>query len=161
MIHIICGPPGAGKSTYVSRYKTHRDIVFDFDTLWVAITGCDMYDKPDHMFVLMMKIRRAIIETIVNERIDYHAWIIATAAKAKDRQVLQDITGGDVTVIETGANTCHRNISNDPARSSKHEMWRPIIDRWWDTYEPRPTDTKITEDMLREMIITPKRRRAG
>lgn len=42
-VHIICGPPGAGKTTHVNRHASPGALIVDYDTLYAALTGLPVH----------------------------------------------------------------------------------------------------------------------
>ncbi len=138
---IIAGPPGAGKSSYAAVRMRHGDLLVDLNTLYQAISGLDLYDKPQSLLQFAIAARDGIYYRLahlwkytVKPR---HAWIIATLPKVGDRAELCAELGGSTVVLETSPNDCIRRLQADTERGASEariEAQRVIIDEWWKDY---------------------------
>lgn len=62
-VHIICGPPGSGKTTFVQKHMQPGDLILDMDAIVAALTG-NKSTHPDYSNV--MNTALAVRETITN-----------------------------------------------------------------------------------------------
>ena len=60
-VHIICGPPGSGKTTFVQKHMQPGDLIIDMDAIVAALTG-NKSTHPDYSNV--MNTALAVRETI-------------------------------------------------------------------------------------------------
>lgn len=101
MIHIVSGPPCAGKSTYVREHKQPGDVVIDYGLIAEAI-GDDHWDVKHHHVVQDM--RRAAIDRILADADEIDAWIIDTdptsASMSRYAAASADMVALDVPRIE-------------------------------------------------------------
>lgn len=101
MIHIVSGPPCAGKSTYVREHKQPGDVVIDYGLLAEAI-GDDHWDvKHPHV---VHDMRRAAIDRILEDADEMDAWIIDTdptsASRSRYAEASADMVALDVPRVE-------------------------------------------------------------
>lgn len=101
MIHIVSGPPCAGKSTYVREHKQPGDVVIDYGLLAEAI-GDDHWDvKHPHV---VHDMRRAAIDRILEDADEIDAWIIDTdptsASRSRYAAASADMVALDVPRVE-------------------------------------------------------------
>jgi len=136
-VTIVCGPPGAGKSSYVEQRLRWGDLVVSVDKLWAAISGQPEHDKPDGLLPYVMALRESLYGTIASGKGKAgHAWIIAGLPRADARDRLRTrFQTDDVVVLETPHVSCLRNIRNDPLRAERWEYWQELVGKWWLEYE--------------------------
>lgn len=142
---LVCGPPGSGKTTYVNERKRWGDLVIDVDTLFVALTGgLDWYEKPVVLLPFVLEARDAVIDRLAQGDDDLgRAWVITSEADAVKRQALARRLGATVVVLAVSASECLRRISSDSRRADKSDLWRPIVERWWNDYQPADGETVV------------------
>lgn len=81
-VHIVYGPPLAGKSTFVRENMGPGDLVFDMDAVQNALCyGADHAGKP-HTLGAAIALRNAFIAYLNNKRQDARgdAWVIISSA---------------------------------------------------------------------------------
>lgn len=81
-VHIVYGPPLAGKSTFVRENMGPDDLVFDMDAVQNALCyGADHAGKP-HTLGAAIALRNAFIAYLNNKRQDARgdAWVIISSA---------------------------------------------------------------------------------
>lgn len=144
---IVCGPPGAGKSTWVRERAGPADLVICMDTLARAHLGADrrVSLEPEQVGDVL-RLRNEMLGDLMRRSARGrwpHAWLIALEPEAQWRAWWQATVRPErVVVLATPAAECKRRVAADAAggdaRSS--EVAR-LIDRWWSSYSPSPGDT--------------------
>ena len=112
----------------------HGDLILDVDTLYQALSGLPMYDKPVGLLPLVLEARDAVINRLCRTASVRHAWLITGGAKHDERQRYTN-AGAEVIVLDTSPTECLRRISIDPRRAANWEQWQTLIDQWWDAYD--------------------------
>lgn len=143
-ITVICGPPGAGKSTYVTEHATAGDLIVDVDRLCEAISGLPIYQKPFGLVPYALAARDGILARL-EKAANVSAWIIATAPSVAERDDLRVRFSAEVIVLEISMMSCLERIGEDERRAEKLGEWIPIVSRWWREYERSDEDTVIQE----------------
>lgn len=131
-IRLVCGPPAAGKTTYVKKHAKPEDLVIDLDTLLAAYGDA-----------VTAKAVRKTLEASVQTR-SGDAWVIRTLADSNKRTDAAKRLGADeVVVLATPADLAkERARKRDPDK----DLSEPI-DRWWNTYSMVQSDLIVSPDM--------------
>lgn len=158
-ITILCGPVGAGKSTWIQKRMDVGDVVIDMDSLGMAITQMPLYeyifDVPKSILDLTMPLRTKLIELAVEYYKDKkckNVWIAMGGANPLDRKRIADKISAlgcscSVYVFQISHNICRDHIKNDPQRGP-WQNWDPIIKKWWTNYIPRSGEIVISSQDL-------------
>lgn len=123
---LICGPPGAGKTTYAHAL------------------GLEVYDLDDPQWQGNDALFRATL-TQLREQPDAKAAVIRTGATLSARQKVASNCGAtEVVVLDTDLRTCVARIKQrgrtEPSISHQISGAR----RWWDRYEPGKVKTSYS-----------------
>lgn len=132
---LVCGPPGSGKTTYVSDRAERGDLIIDMDKLFVAISGQPVYDKPEALLPFALRARNAAEDRLTLDSEVRHAWVIKGAPEKAQREEMAK-RGADVVVLAVPAEECLERIANDPERQGLDVPWEQLISDWWTKYEP-------------------------
>lgn len=142
-VTIVCGPPAAGKTTFVRERKRWGDAIADRDALTAAISGLDPHEKPATLRPHVKRTWDALLKSFEKKSQSYRCWIIATLPKRDERAALARRFDAGVIVLETPLVVCLQRIAADPARAKKVEDWDKIVSRWWKDYQPDAGDTIV------------------
>ena len=135
-VTVVYGPPGSGKSTYVRKNMNRGDVVVDYDSLYAALSGMELHDKPANLQVLIYKVRQAIYKEIEwNKDKLLHVWIITGGAKKRDREKLvKRFDAGSVLVMAT-LNECFTRLKKDKTRIGGWKASKEMVEKWFQLYE--------------------------
>lgn len=132
-IRTVCGPPGAGKTTYVAHHAGPEDLVVDLDEIRSRY--------PDRETAASV---RSLMERTARDYQRGDVWIIRTLADPQVRHEHAARVGADeVIVLATPAEEATRRAQE---RDGTTDLVEPIT-RWWETYSPHEGDTTITPDV--------------
>jgi len=145
-ITIVCGPPGAGKTTFVLDNKSDDDLVIDLDEIFQALTMLPAYYKPANLMHYAIKTREFLYGLIKEDNTARHIWIIECLPRIKDRYEMQKIFDAKVIMIEISTMGCLNRILNDKRRANKLDCWEAIINKWWKNYEKCDRDIVFKEN---------------
>lgn len=133
---VVCGPPGAGKSSYVAAHRQYGDLVLDLDTILQALSGEPIYDAPAELLPFAWHARDAVLERLRRSHRLRHAWIIMGGAKRADRQSVIWNLNARLVMLDLSAAECLARIRADQRRPAvaraRHEA---AVAAWWDEYE--------------------------
>lgn len=136
---LVCGPPAAGKSTWVKQRKQPGDHVIDFDQLCRTLGSRSHHDHPPHVRAIARDIRRAMEDhAAVWPR---RTWVIRSLADPEKRAAVAERLGAQVVVLATPADEALARAAAD----NRPAWTREAITSWWDRYRPadfdQPADT--------------------
>ena len=85
MLHVIMGPPCAGKSTFVREHAAEGDIIIDLDHLANALAGKPMgnHEHTGDVLTVAKAARQAAIDTALTREVT--VWLIHTNPSDKQR----------------------------------------------------------------------------
>jgi predicted kinase len=140
---IVCGPAGAGKSTYVAKHAAPGDTVIDMDMIRV-----ELGISPDHWGEDTLErslVRRNRMLTNLATSIKGSAWFIVSAATAEERDWWRKaLKPTRVVVVLAGAETCVARIRASRIGRDRVERACRAAGKWWANYSRNESDLEIT-----------------
>ena len=136
--HLVWGPPGAGKTTYVREHMQQGDVVIDLDLIGRALSMADKTDVPRNVERIAYDIRDFLYEKIAARKLDAkEVWVIAGVPKKKQRHELIKKLNAEATFIGASFRECYDHILHDDERKDK-ALQLAIIEKWFKDWEPEP-----------------------
>lgn len=147
-VHIVYGPPLAGKSTFVRENMGPDDLVFDMDAVQNALCyGADHAGKP-HTLGAAIALRNAFIACLNNKRQDARgdAWVIISSASPE--YFARRFFGAriEVTRLSPPLAVCLKRLELDDTRPDKSFWRQPMGDNHNPRDKPRNERRKDPSD---------------
>lgn len=136
-VYYVWGAPCSGKSTFVWENKGNSDLVVDIDLLWQAVTGGDLYDKPDALKTPVFTLRDSLLDVVKTRSGKWErAWVIEGGARKGDRMRRIAMLGAEDIFINTDKETCYARLASDEKRTCVRDLWHKYINDWFVQYQP-------------------------
>lgn len=129
---VVCGPPGAGKSIFVSKQRGHHDIVWDGDREAVNRFGCDLYGQTPAQVEQLNQAFNDLTNQLAYAPPDTSAWLIAT-----DQRRAFDVAvklGGRLVRLPVDKQQCIERVERE-GRGPRTQQALEAIDIWFARYE--------------------------
>lgn len=134
-VYIIYGCPGSGKTTYVNQYKSRNDIVVCMDSLYAAITGLPVHDKPDQLLLTIKSVYNLLLDQVKTRYGKWStAWVVGGYADKYKREKLADDLGAELIYCECSRDEAIARIEIDDRRRNMITEYRGYIDKWFEGY---------------------------
>lgn len=141
-VKVVCGPPGAGKTTYVREEARPGDMVIDLDDFLEEVGG-RRWDTDKKNVRAAFKLRDKAIRSLSQQRTG-RAWLIVTAPTEAERKAWKKaLWRVTFKVLAVDADTCKARISADPDRKHAVEALCASVDRWWAQFDETPANEVI------------------
>lgn len=142
-VTVLCGPPGAGKTTHLKENASPGDLIIDLGPIAAALSGMCPYESPVDLLPFSLRAEEAVINELFRSTGPKHAWIVTTAKSAAVRREMERRLSANVIVFETPAVECVRRIRLDPSRQGLQISWQRKCREWWTAYQPRDGEQVI------------------
>jgi 5-methylcytosine-specific restriction protein A len=152
---LVCGPPRAGKNTYVANNMRPGDLVVDLDVLWVALSCSPLHQAPEENFAFACEARDAVYRRIAqgSTKVGHRAWITTRGASIAERQrIAATVRSQRTVVLETNAETCVERLTSSTDPRPREEMIT-AIERWWCEYQPDHFDIVLANSGNFEVAV--------
>lgn len=143
MVTLVCGAPGAGKTTWVRSQASLSDVVIDLDEIKARISGVPVHQTPNDIELL----RKALIDRnkqlteLWLKRPDQRVFFITGSPEARERRFWRRMLGCDVVVIDPGFHEVRERIRRDATRNGRRATMIRWAARWYREYTPDVEDT--------------------
>lgn len=130
-VMLVCGPPAAGKSTYVKARASRDDIVIDLDL--IAREHGWGRSRPASELAVLLTDRNGRLAALANEPPERVAWVILGAPAPSLRQWWAEALGvqpDNVIVFAPSRQELYRRIRSDPDRRHVQQLHFALVDKW-------------------------------
>lgn len=133
-VMLVCGPPAAGKSTYVRGHAKERDVVIDFDAIR-KIVGGSKWDQRPEINRKAFAYRDRMIRGLASKH-GMTAWLIVMAPTRAERLAWKEALGRVTEVVlAPSVDICLERVSADPERGPTAQLQHTEIKRWFAAFD--------------------------
>ena len=127
---VVCGPPAAGKTTYVKQNAAHNDMVIDLDILSVESLGIPLLHATLKQRDGLIRKRNSMLSLFTNGKTTRSkCWLIVTAGTFKQRKYWRE-KAGRLVVLDTDKYECKRRIEKRDITDQEKQQLFDAVDRW-------------------------------
>jgi 5-methylcytosine-specific restriction endonuclease McrA len=147
---VIAGPPGAGKTLFVSRQAKPGELVVDLDVIKAELSGLPLYGaEHEEWRERAMRERNKRLVGLCYPDCRYPAaWLISSLPLASDRRWWKDL-GARVFLLRPTVEKTLANLAMDKRRSEarRAEHMRVAVD-WYKKHTLDPFHDLVLEDAM-------------
>lgn len=115
---LVCGPPAAGKSTYVREHAQRGDIVIDLDVLIAEHSGLPLYHGKDAHLRTALAERNEMLRELATMPPERRAWFVISAPIERRQWWTRMLAPADVVVLAVPMDECLRRVEMDTHRTA-------------------------------------------
>lgn len=126
---IVCGPPCAGKSTYVAERVADADVVIDLDAIMKRLDPAYSHwsNRPlePELFNRAIRVRNVMLGGLHQAK-GGRAWFVVSAPSPGERRWWQEKLGGELLLLDPGDAVCKRRAveRGTPRAVAGVDRWR-------------------------------------
>lgn len=145
VVTLVCGPPAAGKSTYVRDHAAPYDLLWDYDAISRAIQvdgdGRSVNTRP---FVVVIRdaFMRKLKDMVDDGTLQTDAWVVWSLPRPGKRSAAAKALNANVVVLEREVEECVENAKKDRSTEEVIAVERGAID-WWEAYRPLDGEERV------------------
>jgi len=159
-VTIVCGPAGAGKSTYVAKNAGPNDIVIDLDEIRAAISGGRIHAYTPEFLPAALDERNRLLASLATDTTHERAWFIVSAPTQAERVLWASKLKARVVLLDTPLNECERRIRADHARVGETDRMIRLAADWWGRHDADNQMGGGREETFPKRSLTGARRRS-
>lgn len=128
---VVCGPPSAGKSTWVRERAGPDDLVIDLDDIAPEVIGKPMWESDSRERSGVIRARNDMVADYVRGKTKHpRCYLIDTAGSFRRRKFWVD-RGAEIVLLNTDKDVCRQRIMECAQRpESTREGRLAAVDRW-------------------------------
>lgn len=132
-LHIVTGPPSAGKSTHIRTKWQQGDVLIDFDTIANELAGVSPanHTHPQHIKQITKAARQAAIDAAIKHAGDHTVWIIHSSPSDKLLDHYRTL-GAVIDVVDPG-----KEVVMKRCKAERPPEMLKIAAAWYSKQKPK------------------------
>jgi hypothetical protein len=115
-VHVVCGPAGAGKSSYVVERARSDELVLDLDEIAAKLSGLPLYGANFETIMAAIRVRNKLLASLADTKCAFSAAWLIVAAGSPSKRAFWEGKYGAVHIMQTSKDECVRRIQQDDRR---------------------------------------------
>jgi predicted kinase len=135
-VTLVCGPPAAGKTTWVNAHKRPGDTVISLDECKARVGG-RMWDTDRRILRRALAFRDAMLRSLAVQA-KGRAYVVVGAPTEAERKAWCEALGVEpehVVIMATSAEVCIERLQRDPERAHAAADLTNGVKRWHHHYQ--------------------------
>jgi 5-methylcytosine-specific restriction endonuclease McrA len=140
---VVCGPPAAGKTTFVRKHALSTDLVLDLDDLRTELSGLPRYSAGHAAWISAgLHLRNERLASLSYPSCTWsRCWLIVGEPTAAGRDWWNSkLHASSIVVCETDKAKCIERIRADVTRRALADQQIAAVSKWWTDYTRRTGD---------------------
>jgi hypothetical protein len=141
---IVCGPPGAGKSTWAREQLGKGGLLIDLDEIMAELSSLPLYQAGREWLNPAIRRRNSLLGCLSRPARWARAALIVTEPAAERREWwATKLRPASVVVLETSEGVCIDRLNADPRREARRIEIAEAVHTWWSRYTRRVGDVIV------------------
>lgn len=131
-VTMVCGPPAAGKTTYVRQHAAKDDLVIDLDEIIRGLAGRNYTDHQERYWIARaLRERNQILRSLSEPGRYRRCWFIICAADRLERDWWARQLNAEVVLLETPEQVCIERIESSNRAGFMKLNRATAVQQWW------------------------------
>ena len=128
---VVCGPPRAGKNTYITEHADPNDLILDLDMLAQEKGIARERNRSKAEINTLIRERNSRLADFCRGKTEHpKCWMISTAGSFRQRKFWREL-GAELVVINPGVTICKQRIMEDTRKEEYVKQIRMrAVDNW-------------------------------
>jgi len=132
-VFLVYGAPCSGKSTLIKQMAVRGDIIVNMDLLYKAISGLELYDKPDNIKQNVLRVHDLLIDHVAQRYGKWNnAYIEGGYPLKAVREHIINRTGAEPIYCRSTIDEC---MGMADSRGIFADEWKGYIKKWYAMYQ--------------------------
>jgi 5-methylcytosine-specific restriction protein A len=142
---IVCGPPAAGKTTWVRQRAQAEDLIIDLDEIKARLSGAGLDSSWRAGLMKALEARNRLLAALGQRDAPCPAawFIVGEPAAAKRAWWDRVLRPRRIVVLETPDEVCLSRIAAAPERAQTRAAQSVAVAKWWATYARRGGEERV------------------
>jgi 5-methylcytosine-specific restriction protein A len=129
---IVCGPPGAGKRTYVADHYSNGDVVIDLRRIVTSMSGLTEHQAVDARWVsLALGARNDLLRSLATDTLHKRAWFVLGEPSAARLATWSRRLAGTIVMLDVPLPVCIDRLRRNGTEGAQLARAIANAQRWF------------------------------